>query len=559
MDNHSIKTSIFLPIGTVINGKYTITKQLFTKPFGNIYVANNSKLRENVLIKELYVKNISKRSSDGKSIEIDKNNSEIYAEYIERFNEEAIGLRQVNNSHVVKVTDLFNENNTCYYVTDYVEGELLSQKMTRKNDVLSETEAISYLTQMLEGLNAMHNQGFWHLDINPSNVLVDNNGQIRFVDFGHCKLVDNEATVIATANHDPIELQSLDLNNIGPWTDFYELGATLYNIITGKIPPSASDINEATTSLYKFPSNISKKTQRLILWMMTPNIFRRPQDIGEIKDFLYGIPSISASGTQAVPGKKAPKDNKSQKSSDEDTDGLSNKTLKAMQIFIFASVLILLGFLGYKYLFNNESDSEDDEKNVVNLVKEKPVDDKSTPNNTEQKVDSINADTAKTALPENRPANSEENKTSQLQSENKSKETVKADEPKEDSPAPSQSATEHTSKADTETSSQDKNISETSSETDNTNKTSENKTLIQEEKPKTDVKQEVKPSKYNVVVGSFGTKENADSRANELKAKGYSVSVKYMDSNKMYRVVVQGVDEQDKNRIKETYSDAWTE
>ncbi|MBR1466272.1 MAG: serine/threonine protein kinase, partial [Bacteroidaceae bacterium] len=318
-----------LPTGSLLNGKYKILKQLSSRALGNLYLANDTKFRENVLIKELFVQNISKRKEGGMEILIDESCQEIYNEYLDRFNEEARALRQISNGHIAKVTDLFSENNTSYYVMENVEGELLSQRMMRKNKPFAEAEVISYLTQMLDGLNAMHSQGFWHLDITPSSIVVDDNGHIKFLEYGHCKLVDNESTIVADTNHDPMELQALDENNIGPWTDYYSLGATLYNLLTGKRPPAAAEVNEATTNLYHFPTSVSKKMQRFVLWLMTPNIFRRPQDSNEINDFLFGITgsattdkSFEKSMGVAVAGSKKHKTKSSikQTSNDDDDD-----------------------------------------------------------------------------------------------------------------------------------------------------------------------------------------------------------------------------------------------
>ena len=95
--------------GVVLNGKYKILKQLSNRALGNIYLANDTKFRENVLIKELFIQNISKRSSDNATVDVDDTCKDIYNEYIDRFNEEARSLRQLDNEHIAKVTDLFNE------------------------------------------------------------------------------------------------------------------------------------------------------------------------------------------------------------------------------------------------------------------------------------------------------------------------------------------------------------------------------------------------------------------------------------------------------------------
>ena len=83
MNNDSLNNSSMLPIGSTLNGKYTITKHLSSRPFGNIYVANDLKFRENVLIKELFIQDISRRNSDGLSVDVKKGFVEIYEEYID--------------------------------------------------------------------------------------------------------------------------------------------------------------------------------------------------------------------------------------------------------------------------------------------------------------------------------------------------------------------------------------------------------------------------------------------------------------------------------------------
>ena len=338
-------------------------------------MANDLKFRENVLIKELFIQDISRRNSDGLSVDVKKGFVEIYEEYIDKFNEEARMLRQFHNDHIINVRDLFNENNTSYYVMDYVEGELLADKMVRLNKTLSESETLSYLNQLLEGLSAMHSQGFWHLDITPSSIMVNNEGVVKFLEYGHCKLVNNESTIIADQNHDPMELQSNDEANIGPWTDFYALGATLYNLLTGKRPPAASEVNEATKSLYHFPTSVSKKMQRLILWMMSPNIFRRPQDINEVNEFLYGINmtgkedktfqknlnNVSGKSASSVVHNIQNDTEDDDEEDDDDEDGLGNKALKAMQIFLFLAAVGVLGYFAYRMFAGGERQKSKDD------------------------------------------------------------------------------------------------------------------------------------------------------------------------------------------------------
>ena len=588
------ETSKMLPEGSILNGKYKILKQLSSRALGNMYLANDTKFRENVLIKELFVKNISKRSSDEKNVEVDNNCLEIYQDYIDRFNEEARALRQFNNKHIAKVTDLFSENNTAYYVMENIEGELLSKKMTRKNKTLGESEAISYLTQMLDGLNAMHSQGFWHLDITPSNIIVDDNGNVKFLEFGHCKLVDNESTIIADINHDPMELQALDENNIGPWTDYYSLGATLYNLLTGKRPPAAAEINEATTNLYHFPTSVSKKMQRLILWMMTPNIFRRPQDSNEINDFLYGITGTSSndktfqknlnnashSQTKKTNKKKYVSESTNDDTdSDDEEDGLSNKTLKAMQIFIFLAILGILGYFAYKALFGTDSKKNQSAKNSVTIKKEEAKNESKVDTRTGIDVLSINNENEEEEKKKEEAKKEEEAR--KLEELKKEEDKLLKEKDPQSSTGPNSEKTEdkkpEVSKAESNQDNNSKPANSQQSETANQQTTDNSKPDSQTQNQEKQSQEQSKPTnqsnsanneassnettkkKYNVIVGSFSSQENANSRIEELKARGFNATVKHSESNNMYRVIVVNADENTKEQLKARYSDAWVE
>lgn len=579
-----------LPVGTVLNGKYKILKQLSSRALGNLYLANDTKFRENVLIKELFVQNISKRTGERLDVTVDDSCTDIYNEYLDRFNEEARALRQINNAHVAKVTDLFSENNTSYYVLENVEGELLSQKMVRRNKPFGEAETLSYLTQMLDGLNAMHSQGFWHLDITPSNVIVDDNANVRFLEFGHCKLVDNESTIVADTNHDPMELQALDENNIGPWTDYYSLGATLYNLLTGKRPPAAAEVNEATTNLYHFPTSVSKKMQRLILWMMTPNIFRRPQDANEIHDFLYGFTATNATdkafekNLAAAGEKKKPEKVKSQLShtatdsdtddDDDDDDGLSNRTLKGMQIFIFLAILGILGYFAYKTLFGHDDAKRQSARNGLTIKEEEKKSESKVDTRSDVDVLAITSEEEEAkkkeeeAKKEAAKKQEEEQKRQEAKAaEEKAKQEDKAkqeqaQERKEQSQAENQQAENRTEPAADQKPAQTDAASSQAVEdhaAQGKDKQQEQAKPAQTQAPANDSHQAEPKKKYNVIVGSFSSQENANTRVDELKSQGYSATVRFSDSNKMYRVVVTNADESTKDKLKARYSDAWVE
>ena len=285
-----------LPIGTKLHGGvYEIIKHLSNGGFGNTYVVKNVSFDEIYAMKEFFMKGINLRDGDTVTVSVADNESTFISQK-EKLKKEARRLRQINNSHIVRVHDLFEERGTVYYVMDYIEGESLASRLQRENKPLSERESLVFFEQILNALSFVHGQTpqLLHLDIKPANIMVDNRGCAYLIDFGASKqLTADESQTLSTssgmsytAGYAPIEQIEQNFDRIGPWTDYYALGATLYRLLTFKKPPTPSEINEDVEEAFAFPNNVSAKTQQLIRWMMTPNRKKRPQTVGEIRMFL---------------------------------------------------------------------------------------------------------------------------------------------------------------------------------------------------------------------------------------------------------------------------------
>jgi serine/threonine protein kinase len=223
----------------------------------------------------------------------------------------------MQNEHLVRVHDLFDENGTTYYVMDYVDGENLSEWLKRTGRPMTESEVRLILPQILDALKAVHNEGFCHLDIKPSNIMLDKGGKIKLIDFGASKqlgangtLTTNAPTAFAqTPGYAPREQTEQNLNKIGPWTDIYALGATLYNLLTNNKPPLPTDIDddmsEDNHNALPFPESVGG-LKYLVLQMMKTNRLQRPQSIDAI---------ISAEKTRKEEPKQTPKAAKTSQSS----------------------------------------------------------------------------------------------------------------------------------------------------------------------------------------------------------------------------------------------------
>ena len=282
-----------LQVGTILHGTYKIESYLSSGGFGNTYLAKNIEFDETYAIKEFFVKGVCQRDGNSTTISVSNaENTNSFEQQREKFKKEARRLRSLSNPHIVKVYDHFEENGTAYYVLDYVDGENLSARLKRTNAPLAESEVRNYLNQILDGLEAIHNKGMFHLDIKPANIMVDSHDVVKLIDFGASKQQSTvggatmSTGISYTNGYAPSEQMAQSYDKFGPWTDFYALGATLFKLLTNQDPPSVSDLSEDETEdkhLALPMPNVSGEMKKLVVWMMQVNRLKRPKNVGEIK------------------------------------------------------------------------------------------------------------------------------------------------------------------------------------------------------------------------------------------------------------------------------------
>lgn len=274
------------PNTAIQGGKYRIERVLGQGGFGITYLAVQTSDNCRVAIKELFLNGVNERV--GTAIQVSNSaNDTLFEKQKEKFKKEAKRIMSLDNEHIVKVYDLFEENNTVYYVMDYLEGESLASKMKREGHPLTESEVMDILPQLLDALSEIHQYQIWHLDIKPANVmLVDNN--IVLIDFGASKqITPSEMTSTAlyfTPGYAPAEQTGMLFKQFGPWTDLYAVGATIFNLLTGK-SPLEFDIEEFKED--DLPESNLGLMYKLINWMMQPKRKERPQKAEDVKQKYY--------------------------------------------------------------------------------------------------------------------------------------------------------------------------------------------------------------------------------------------------------------------------------
>lgn len=288
-------STTLLPNSILQGGRYKVLSVLGQGGFGITYLGIQSGLERRVAIKEFYMKEFCDRDAENSRVTI---GSEGARQMVERFREkfvnEARKLARLNHPHIVRVIDVFEENDTAYYVMEYAEGGSLSQKV-KSAGALPVPVAVTYAREVASALDYIHEQRMNHLDIKPGNIMLNEKGETVVIDFGMSKHYD--ATTGSETSTTPVgisdgyapmeQYRPGGVGEFSPQTDVYALGATLFFLITGTKPPTASDVNEdgLPVNLLK-ARNAPEKLIETITMAMQP---RKKDRYATAKEFLTAI------------------------------------------------------------------------------------------------------------------------------------------------------------------------------------------------------------------------------------------------------------------------------
>ena len=276
-----------LPNGHLLqNGKYKLTHVVGQGGFGITYKGvwytevkgplGTVQTEVPVCIKEYFFKDYCYRDADSLAVCVHSaTGKQLFDKFKEKLIKEARILSEVHHPYIVNVLEVFEEHNTAYIAMEYIDGCSL-KSLLGKEGMLPEQQAIRYIRQIGEALQFVHEKSILHLDVKPSNILIDKQGNARLIDFGVSKRYDIEqeetSTTLLTLSKGFAAIEQYDnegIQQFSPCPDIYSLGATLYNLLTGKIPTES--ILRATRPL-KRPRElnpaISEQTEAVILRAM---------------------------------------------------------------------------------------------------------------------------------------------------------------------------------------------------------------------------------------------------------------------------------------------------
>jgi len=245
-------------------GKYRIERVLGQGGFGITYLAVQTSLERNVAIKEFFMKDFCSRDNTM----LTTGSTKLVEQCRKKFVKEARNLARLSHPNIIGVIDIFEENETVYYVMPYLTGGSLEDHV-KKHGTLSESEAMKYVRQIASALKYMHEeQHICHYDVKPANILLDKKGNAVLIDFGISKNYDANGHETTTTpigmseGYAPIEQYQQNVEEFSPVSDVYALGATLYFLLHGKRPVSA--VHRASGTELSISEQLSQEIKDLI-------------------------------------------------------------------------------------------------------------------------------------------------------------------------------------------------------------------------------------------------------------------------------------------------------
>lgn len=228
-----------LPGTWLFHDQYRITKFLSSGGFGITYLARDN-LNRDVVLKECFVGALCRRSKTRVRPRSESGKAQL-GKVMRGFLNEARTLATLSHPNIVRVHQVFEDNDTAYMALDYIRGHDLLELIDEKGVRLTADQIVTIARKLISALDHIHQRNLLHCDVSPDNICLSHAGEPVLIDFGAARKSAAEDIARYTGfslvkeGYSPFELYSTN-GAPGPWSDFYALGATLYHVITGRAP-----------------------------------------------------------------------------------------------------------------------------------------------------------------------------------------------------------------------------------------------------------------------------------------------------------------------------------
>lgn len=286
-----------LPDGLEIAG-YRIVKKIASGGFSIVYLAYDEDGNA-VAIKEYLPSSLALRQPGELAPTISEENLPVFRVGLKCFFEEGRALAKIAHPNVVSVLNFFRANETVYMVMAYESGRSLQEHILRRRDkgekpLVSERFIRRMFSQVMNGLREVHTSKLLHLDLKPANIYLRVDGTPILLDFGAARQTLKsdlpKLYPMYTPGFAPLELYGKN-GNLGPWTDIYSIGASMFACMVGA-PPQAADQRKQNDKMdghfQKLEGLYSPELLKVVRWSLMVDPMARPQSVFALQKALIG-------------------------------------------------------------------------------------------------------------------------------------------------------------------------------------------------------------------------------------------------------------------------------
>lgn len=287
-----------LTTGSVFAGRYQIIEELGRGGMGRVYKALDTEINEKVAVKLLR----PEIASDSKTIA--------------RFRDELRLARKIRQKNVCQMYDISRDKGSYFITMEYVRGEDLKH-LIRKVGGLSPGQVVNVAKQTCGGLAAAHKIGVVHRDLKPQNIMLDEEGCLRIMDFGIARSLKSKGLtgagmIIGTPEY--MSPEQVEGKEVDARSDIYSLGVIIFEMLTGRVPFEAENgfavgykhKNEPVPDPVKINPNIHPDLARIVLQCLEKDKDRRYQSVEELRDDIKEVEQTLPATTSErfIPKKK---------------------------------------------------------------------------------------------------------------------------------------------------------------------------------------------------------------------------------------------------------------
>ncbi|NHC08326.1 hypothetical protein DFR40_0119 [Azonexus fungiphilus] len=264
--------------------EYTIERQLSLGGFSIVYLAHDPEGSQ-VAIKEYLPNSLALRAKGDVRPIISEEHLGAFRYGMKCFFEEGRALARLSHPNVIRVLNFFRANETVYMVMEYERGRTLQEFIHKHQGHVSERFIRGVFTRMLNGLREVHSHKLLHLDLKPSNIYLRGDNSPVLIDFGAARQTLASDQPMLKPMYTPGFASPEHYGNrkeLGPWSDIYSVGASMYACLAGSAPQPADERlkkDTLTPAMVRWEGQFSDRLLEIIDWCLNLNHLYRPQSV----------------------------------------------------------------------------------------------------------------------------------------------------------------------------------------------------------------------------------------------------------------------------------------